>query len=72
MHYFETPTNLKFVMMTDPLVDSMYIILRQIYVSLYVEYVVKNPLALAHGSDVDVELFRLSLDSFIKTLDAYE
>lgn len=44
LHYFETPTGLKFVMNTDPHTDSLRLVLRQIYVQMYVEYVVRNPL----------------------------
>ena len=38
LHYFETPTNIKFVMLTDTKAPSMRIALQQIYVNLYVEY----------------------------------
>ena len=43
-HYFETPTGLKFVMLTDTNVGSLNDSLWDIYSKLYVEYVVKNPL----------------------------
>lgn len=42
LHYFETPSNIKFVMLTDPKMESLRLVLHQIYVSLYVEYVVKK------------------------------
>ncbi|KAL9128676.1 MAG: hypothetical protein Q9217_002704 [Psora testacea] len=61
LHYYETPTSLKFVMVTDTKTNNLRIVLHQIYVSLYVEYgglksrtflsikliatVVKNPLS---------------------------
>ncbi|KAH0538734.1 hypothetical protein FGG08_004686 [Glutinoglossum americanum] len=53
LHYYETPTNLKFVMLTDIKTNNLRMVLHQIYVSLYVEfgvssitiYVVKNPLS---------------------------
>lgn len=38
LHYYETPTNLKFVMMTDTKANNMRLALHQIYVNLYVEY----------------------------------
>lgn len=38
LHYYETPTNIKFVMLTDTKAPSMRIALQQIYVNLYVEY----------------------------------
>lgn len=38
LHYYETPTGLKFVMVTDTKTNNLRIVLHQIYVSLYVEY----------------------------------
>jgi hypothetical protein len=38
LHYYETPTNIKFVMLTDTKASSMCLALQQIYVNLYVEY----------------------------------
>ncbi|OAL66622.1 TRAPP complex subunit Bet5 (predicted) [Trichophyton rubrum] len=68
LHYYETPTNLKFVMMTDTKANNMRLALHQIYVNLYVEYVVKNPLSPAeHPGGVGVynELFEESLEQFV-------
>jgi hypothetical protein len=38
LHYYETPTNLKFVMLTDIRMDNLRVALHQIYVNLYVEF----------------------------------
>ncbi|BDD61996.1 hypothetical protein MAP00_007002 [Monascus purpureus] len=38
LHFYETPTNTKFVMITDIKSPSMRIALQQIYINLYVEY----------------------------------
>lgn len=38
LHYYETPTSLKFVMVTDTKTNNLRIVLHQIYVSLYVEF----------------------------------
>ncbi|KAM5444773.1 Trafficking protein particle complex subunit BET5 [Microsporum ferrugineum] len=68
LHYYETPTNLKFVMMTDTKANNMRLALHQIYVNLYVEYVVKNPLSpIEHPGGVGVynELFEESLEQFV-------
>ena len=68
LHYFETPTQLKFVMLTDTRVGSMRTVLHQIWATLYVEYVVKSPLApIEHPKGVGVanELFEGGLESFI-------
>ena len=67
LHFYETPTNLKFVIVTDTKMNNLRIVLHQIYVSLYVEYVVKNPLSpIEHtnGQGVDCELFEAGLDQF--------
>jgi Sybindin-like family len=68
LHYYETPTNVKFVMLTDTKSGSMRIALHQIYVSIYVEYVVKNPLSpIEHpgGLGVNNELFEITLEQFV-------
>lgn len=69
LHYYETPTNIKFVMLTDTKSGSMRIALHQIYVSIYVEYVVKNPLSpVEHpgGLGVNNELFEIMLEQFVE------
>lgn len=68
LHYYETPTSIKFVMLTDTKSGSMRIALQQIYVNCYVEYVVKNPLSpVEHpgGVGVDNELFEAALGQFV-------
>jgi hypothetical protein len=68
LHYYESPTNLKFVMLTDVKTANMRKPLHQIYINLYVEYVVKNPLSpVEHpgGEGVANELFEMGLDQFI-------
>ena len=44
LHYYETPTGLKFVMNSDPNTESLRVVLKQIHTQLYVEFVVKNGL----------------------------
>ncbi|OQD70435.1 hypothetical protein PENDEC_c023G04610 [Penicillium decumbens] len=69
LHYYETPTNIKFVMLTDLKSPSMRIALQQIYINLFVEYVVKNPLSpVEHpgGVGVNNELFEESLEQFVR------
>lgn len=68
LHYYETPTRLKFVMLTDTKTNNLRIVLHQIWANLYVEFVVKNPLApVEHPGGIGVanELFEMGLDSFI-------
>ncbi|KAK2069254.1 hypothetical protein P8C59_003851 [Phyllachora maydis] len=71
LHYYETPTNTRFVMLTDTAAMSMRSVLHQIYINLWVEYVVKNPLSpVEHkgGEGVTNELFELGLDQFVRGL----
>lgn len=73
LHYYETPTNTKFVMLTDIKSGSMRLALQQIYVNCYVEFVVKNPLSPAEhpgGIGVNNELFEASLEQFVVGFDA--
>jgi hypothetical protein len=42
LHFYETQTNLRFVMITDLKVDGIRPILEQIHAGLYVEYVIKK------------------------------
>lgn len=71
LHYYETPTNLRFAMLTEPGALSMRSVLHQIYINLWVEYVVKNPLSpVEHkgGEGVRNEMFEMGLDKFIRGL----
>ena len=71
LHYYETPTSLKFVMVTDTKTNNLRIVLHQIYVSLYVEFVVKNPLSpVEHprGIGVNCEMFELGVEQFVVRL----
>lgn len=68
LHYFETPTNLKFVMLTDTRIGNMRTVLHQIWANLYVEYVVKNPISpVEHPGGIGVanELFEGGLEGFM-------
>ncbi|XP_042257964.1 trafficking protein particle complex subunit 1 [Thunnus albacares] len=70
LHYYETPSGLKFVMNTDLSVSNARDTLQQIYSNLYVEYIVKNPVCVL-GNSLDSELFSSRLDSFIRALPYY-
>ncbi len=68
LHYYETPTRMKFVMLTDTKVINLRQYLHQIWANLYVEYVVKNPLApVDHPGGIGVanELFERGLEAFV-------
>lgn len=58
-------------MVTDTKTNNLRIVLHQIYVSLYVEYVVKNPLSpVEHpgGVGVNCEMFELGVEQFVVSL----
>ncbi|KAK7129512.1 hypothetical protein R3I94_017660 [Phoxinus phoxinus] len=67
LHYYETPTGIKLVMNTDLGVPNCRDTLQQIYSTLYVEYIVKNPLCVL-GESLQSDLFNTKLDSFIRAL----
>ncbi|KAK2886049.1 hypothetical protein QQF64_020168 [Cirrhinus molitorella] len=67
LHYYETPTGIKLVMNTDLGVPNCRDTLQQIYSTLYVEYIVKNPLCVL-GESLQSDLFCSKLDSFIRAL----
>lgn len=68
LHYYETPTKMKFVMVTDTKTSNLRVALHQIWANLFVEYVVKNPLSpIEHSGGVGVanELFEQGLERFV-------
>ncbi|XP_016116480.1 trafficking protein particle complex subunit 1 [Sinocyclocheilus grahami] len=67
LHYYETPTGIKLVMNTDLGVPNCRDTLQQIYSTLYVEYIVRNPLCVL-GESLQSDLFNSKLDSFIRAL----
>ncbi|XP_046980524.1 trafficking protein particle complex subunit 1 [Schistocerca americana] len=65
LHYFETPSGLKFVLNTDVAAQNVRELLQQIYSQVYVEYVVKNPVC-DLKKPIKSELFKTKLDALIK------
>lgn len=73
LHYYETPTRIKFVMLTDTKANNLRVVLHQIWANLYVEFFIKNPLASVEetgGVGVANELFEMGLESFIVSVTA--
>jgi len=74
LHYYESPSNLKMVFLTDLSVPSAVTALEQIYSQLYVEYVVKNPLSpIEHsgGAGINNQLFTMGLDAYVQSLPKF-
>lgn len=70
LHYFETPTGYKFVMMTDPTVPEMKEDLRKIYSDLFVDMVVKNA-EYEIGSAIHSQPFDEAVTSFVSKIDYF-
>ncbi|CAH0384561.1 unnamed protein product [Bemisia tabaci] len=65
LHYFETPTGLKFILNTDVNAQNVRELLYQIYRQVFVEYVIKNP-ECNLKEPIKSELFKSQLDAFVK------
>ncbi|XP_071950229.1 trafficking protein particle complex subunit 1-like isoform X2 [Antedon mediterranea] len=70
LHFYETPSGLRFVINTSLNVGCLRETLQQIYSNIYVEYVVKNPMC-ALDKPIESEIFLSKLDTFIRDLPAY-
>jgi hypothetical protein len=44
LHYYETQTGYRFILLSDPSSDSLRFVLRQLYTGPFIEHVVRNPL----------------------------
>ncbi|KAI8872962.1 hypothetical protein GQ42DRAFT_118651 [Ramicandelaber brevisporus] len=75
LHFYESLSGVRLVILTDPLVGSMYEALRQIYANSYVEYVVKNPLSRdqeAQAIPISNDHFNASVDNFVRSLGVFD
>lgn len=70
LHFYETASGLKFVMNTDLGVGNIRDILHDIYKSIYVEYVVKNPVC-DMSQPIESELFKTKLDEYMRGLSIF-
>eukprot|EP00049_Salpingoeca_infusionum_P016465 m.337108 g.337108 ORF g.337108 m.337108 type:complete len:139 (-) comp16079_c2_seq2:190-606(-) len=64
LHCLNTLTGLRFVLMTDPNTGDISQDLDWIYSDVYVDTVVKNPLAV-HGEPISNPAFAAKLDAFV-------
>lgn len=70
MNFWESPSGVKFVLNTDFNSPNVRELLRTIYTTVYVEYVVKNPLCIP-GEYITSELFAQRLDEVVKSSLSY-
>ncbi|KAJ3278657.1 Trafficking protein particle complex subunit 1 [Borealophlyctis nickersoniae] len=71
LHYFETASGLRFILNTDPHMDSMRDTLRSIYSNIYVEFVTKNPLQ-PFDTPIKNDLFKTSLNRFMRSVPGFD
>lgn len=67
LHFYETPSGLKFIVNTSLDVDSLKETLQHIYSAMYIEHIIKNPLAKL-GQPIESIIFKSKLDGYIKGL----
>ncbi|KAJ1720430.1 TRAPP complex subunit bet5 [Coemansia erecta] len=73
LHYYESPTGVKFVVNTDVATTNMQPALEMIYRNIYVEYVVKNPLFHVDPSKsapIENDYFRAVLNNYIREISS--
>ncbi|KAI8904040.1 Sybindin-like protein [Gorgonomyces haynaldii] len=70
LHYFETAASLRFVLLTDPQMESGTM-LQDLYANVYVEYVSKNPL-LKFDGPISNELFKSKLLEFMQQQEGFQ
>ncbi len=68
LHCYETVTGKKFVMLTDTKAGSLHNELKDIYSNVYVENVVRNPLAQVNESIQECEPFATELNKHLREL----
>ncbi|KDN45542.1 hypothetical protein RSAG8_04866, partial [Rhizoctonia solani AG-8 WAC10335] len=73
LHYFETMSGYKFIMLTDPSADALRFILRQISTGPFIEHVVRNPLAEldSRSRGIDNPHFRAATDKLVQNLSIF-
>jgi len=73
LHLYETPSGYKFIMLSDPSTESLRLVLRQIHVGPFLEYVVRNPLVTMDSREhgVDNEYLRTSIDRLVRGLSVF-
>lgn len=75
-HFYETPSNMRFVLVSDPNTPSQLNSLKHIYSNLYVEYAIKNPLfKVDPTSSTQVlgnDLLVLGIEAYIASLPHFD
>ncbi|TMW68836.1 hypothetical protein Poli38472_006304 [Pythium oligandrum] len=71
-HHYETPSGLRFILMTDNQAGDLSAVLRHLYSHLYIDYVVNNPLSDVQTSKtINNQLFRAQVKQYIEGLASF-
>ncbi|KAF1331945.1 Trafficking protein particle complex subunit, partial [Globisporangium splendens] len=71
-HQYETPSGLRFILMTDNQAGDLSAVLKHIYAHIYVEYVVNNPLSdIKSAKQITSQLFKMQLKHYIEGLPCF-
>lgn len=71
-HQYETPSGLRFIMMTDNQAGDLSAVLKHIYSHIYVEYVVNNPLSdVKSAKTINSQLFKMQLKHYVEGLPCF-
>lgn len=71
-HQYETPSGLRFILMTDNQAGDLSAVLKHIYAHIYVEYVVNNPLSdVKSAKQITSQLFKTQLKHYVEGLACF-
>jgi hypothetical protein len=70
LHYYETVSCLRFVIVADPSMINLEDVLHDLY-NIYVENVVKNPLEETDPAKIQNLLFESNIDKYIRSLPGF-
>ena len=73
LHYYESPTGYKFVLLSDQASESLRFVLRQIYATAFIEHVVRNPFfneldCRKTGRGIDSDAFRGAVNQIVSNV----
>ncbi|KAI9612314.1 hypothetical protein KEM48_004216 [Puccinia striiformis f. sp. tritici PST-130] len=75
LHILTTPTNHTFVLFTSPMTESMRPILKTVWRTAWLDFVVRNPLvsidSKRSGRGIDNDMFRRSVDNQMRSLSVF-
>jgi hypothetical protein len=71
-HHYETPSGLRFILLTDNNAGDLSTVLKYIYSQIFVEYVVNNPLVdVKANKPIKSQLFHSSLKAYLEGLPCF-